>query len=66
MDEVDLRNVASSPQFRKAQEEDRELQALRAQALDARNSQTVAPVGTSHYEIRNQLLYRVQKQKTAE
>lgn len=68
-DEADKFNscdAACSPQFREAQEEGQELQAIKTQVLDTRNSQTEAPVGTLRCKGRNQLLYRVQKARMAE
>lgn len=64
--EVNLHDVASSLQFREVQEEDQELHELQTQALDSSESQVEMPVGTSYFEVRNHLLYWVQKGSTAE
>lgn len=62
--EADICNVVSSPQFREAQEENRELQTIWAHTLHIRNDQMGTLAGTSHYEVRNQLLYWVQSGRT--
>lgn len=65
-DEVSLHDVASSPQFRETWEEDQDLQAVRMQALNTRDSQRGMPVGNSYFEVRNHLLYQIQKGSMAE
>lgn len=58
--------MASSPQFREVQKEGPELQALRTQALYARDGQRGTFVGNSYFEVRNHLLYWVQRGNAAE
>lgn len=49
------------PQFREAQEEDKELQAIWIQVLNVGNDHPGMTSVTSQYEVRNHLLYWVQR-----
>lgn len=58
---LDLHDVASSQQFREAQEEDMGLQELQATAVDAVALPQAPTTATSpRFEVRQHLLYRVQ------
>lgn len=65
-DKVDLCNIASSLQFQEAQEEDHELQTLRMQAYNARDSLTSVPIRAPWFEVKNQLWYHVQQGRMGE
>lgn len=60
-EEVDLRDVASRPQFREAQEDDEELRAIQAQIPETRSDQPETDARTPQYEVRGQLLYWAQR-----
>lgn len=60
-EETDLHEMMSGPQFREAQEEDEELWAIKDPLLETRVDQPEMSLRTPWYEVRDQLLYWVQR-----